>query len=184
MGVFSQSGSQKLTVGELKSRSQTYFIQMCEAYNRYNKCLASPTVKHLCYSMEPIKSKVAVVDAALEYVCGLAYEDMITNWSCYIRVASSDDLSACEQSFIKLATRQETMYNEYTMGAGACFALQTYTDCIRPSIEGLCGPVAYGHVLEAIGRPVHVYLPHCIISGDSTRTIFLPIFLLSLLYFL
>ncbi|CAJ0951821.1 unnamed protein product, partial [Mesorhabditis belari] len=167
MGVFSQSGVQRLSIAELKSRNQTYFIQMCEAYNRYNKCLSSPTMKHFCYQMEPMKSRVAVVDAALEYVCGAAYEDMIANWACYLRAATSDELSRCEISFVQLVKHQETMYNEYPIGAGACFALQTYTDCIRPSIADLCGKDAFTHVLEAIERPVHVYLPQCALNGST-----------------
>ncbi|PAV79328.1 hypothetical protein WR25_05193 [Diploscapter pachys] len=153
LGVFT-STTRQVTLSELRTRNKEYFVEMCQAYARYNTCLGGTYIKQTCYPNEPLKSKYAVVDAALEYVCGQGYESMLFNWDCYLSVTSSQEITMCESTFLEVASKREEIYNDYATGVGACFALQTYVDCIRPSIERTCGISSFEAVVQAIERPV------------------------------
>ncbi|CAI5456118.1 unnamed protein product [Caenorhabditis angaria] len=165
MGIFGASGK-TTTLSEIKSHSQIHFQQMCSAYTRFNTCLGGSYIKQSCYSHEPMKSRYSVVDVVLEYICGDGYQSMLNNWNCYLSVAESQEIANCETSFAHLAANTEQMYNDYSTGAGACFAVQSYIDCIRPSIEQTCGFESFETVIEAVERPIQIYLPFCTLSSS------------------
>jgi hypothetical protein len=40
-------------------------------------------------------------------------------------------------------------------------------DCIKSPIESTCGQQSWSAVVQAIQRPVHVYLPYCTLAGSA-----------------
>uniref|UniRef100_A0A914VZL4 FAD dependent oxidoreductase domain-containing protein n=1 Tax=Plectus sambesii TaxID=2011161 RepID=A0A914VZL4_9BILA len=181
LGIFGQNAGQvdALTFNDLRRRSRDYFLQICNAYNRFNQCLGGSYIKQACYPQEPIKARFAVADAALEYVCGEGYNEMISKWDCYLGAATRADVTICETRIAQDAAQAVSaaqyqaqqprllQYSDYQTGSNACNALRNYMDCIKRPIESTCGTQSWNAVVQAIQRPVHVYLPYCTLAGAA-----------------
>lgn len=169
MGVFSQASMQieQLTLNDLRRRQRDYFVQLCSAYNQFNQCLGGQAAKQACYVQEPFKARFAVADAALDYVCGDGHSSMLVNWDCYLTAAARPDVTECESRIATNTLSSQQSISEFSQGSSACSALQTYIDCIRAPIETTCGKESFDTVVQAIERPVHVYLPYCTLAAGS-----------------
>ncbi|VDD90542.1 unnamed protein product, partial [Enterobius vermicularis] len=179
LGVFSHSSVNvdQLTLNDLSRQQREYFIELCSAYNKFNQCLGSPMPKQACYPIEPFKARFAVADAALDYVCGEGHSSMLVNWECYIKVAQDGRVAECEAQISQDTAMVQQSINEFSQGSSACSALQKYIECVREPIEETCDKGSFDTVVQALERPVHIYLPYCTLSSTSI----LPSFLLLLI---
>ncbi|KRY31900.1 hypothetical protein T01_12170 [Trichinella spiralis] len=194
----------------LRRTSKEYFIQMCNAYRRFEQCIAP--YKRQCWFTEPIKGEFAVATEALAFSCldgfygkilslsfsiclfqknkvhKIAVQGMLNNWDCLIRVLTRGEVADCENRMLKdsqvfLNQPQESLYFNPT-DINSCRALQDFITCIKYPVQGQCGEDAWQHVREAAQRQTRVYLPYCTLTGSRFTISLFTLFICLLINYL
>ncbi|KRZ55192.1 hypothetical protein T02_1397 [Trichinella nativa] len=170
----------------LRRTSKEYFIQMCNAYRRFEQCIAP--YKRQCWFTEPIKGEFAVATEALAFSCLDGFYGMLNNWDCLIRVLTRGEVADCENRMLKdsqvfLNQPQESLYFNPT-DINSCRALQDFITCIKYPVQGQCGEDAWQHVREAAQRQTRVYLPYCTLTGSRFTISLLTLFICLLINYL
>uniref|UniRef100_A0A5S6QQR9 DUF19 domain-containing protein n=1 Tax=Trichuris muris TaxID=70415 RepID=A0A5S6QQR9_TRIMR len=189
LGAFGETPATTAIIWDhLRRTSKEYFVQMCNAYRRFEQCILP--YKRQCWYAEPIKGELAVASEALAFACLEGFYGMLNNWDCLIRVLTMGEVTECEDRMAKDAkvlmtqTQDSGFFNAPDLAS--CRALQEFVNCIRYPIQGQCGEDAWQHVREAAQRQARVYLPYCILAGchskSSLSVLLLCIVLLYLLH--
>ncbi|OZC09184.1 hypothetical protein X798_03728 [Onchocerca flexuosa] len=137
------------------------------AYNLYNGCVVDNSIKELCYSQEPFRSRYASTDKSLSYACGEGYPSLFTNWHCIQEVALSVICTKCI-NIVGVAHYNRQKMDNYQIlpnSLSTCSSLQTYIHCIRAPIEDRCGRHAYLAVLMTIRRSGETLFPYCTLAA-------------------
>ncbi|KAL3981909.1 hypothetical protein ACH3XW_44995 [Acanthocheilonema viteae] len=154
---------EKLTMWNIFKKSRDELLSICDAYNQYIECIGGNSIKQLCYSREPFRSRYATTDNALSYACGEGYPFLYTSWYCIQEVATGTTYMKCIN--IVRAEQKMDYYQLLPNLLSACSNLQAYVHCIRPAVENRCGRHAYFAVLMTIRRSGEMVFPYCTLAA-------------------
>ncbi|VDK62283.1 unnamed protein product [Onchocerca ochengi] len=158
---------EKFTMSNIFRNSRDEFLDICDAYNLYNGCIGNNSIKELCYSEEPFRSRYASIDKSLSYACGEGYPSLFTNWYCIQEVASSVIYMECI-NIVGVGHYDRQKMDNYQIlpnSLSTCSSLQTYIHCIRALIEDRCGRHAYLAVLMTTRRSGETLFPYCTLAA-------------------
>ncbi|KRX81598.1 hypothetical protein T06_4202 [Trichinella sp. T6] len=82
----------------LRRTSKEYFIQMCNAYRRFEQCIAP--YKRQCWFTEPIKGEFAVATEALAFSCLDGFYGKILSLSFSICLFQKNKVHKIDDNFL------------------------------------------------------------------------------------